>query len=74
MAEILLLDVNGAQFLLSTLTDELRRDHLLGDAGIDQDKIVLGDLHTALFGVELAWVLSTSEQDRDLTGARELSR
>ena len=51
--QCLLQNLNRAQLLLLVLTNRLGRNHLLWNARVDEDVIVLGDLDAALFGVEL---------------------
>ena len=54
LTQVALQNVQRAELLLLVFDDGLRRDHLLGNARGDEDKILLGYLHAALLGVELA--------------------
>lgn len=54
LLEVFLQYLKCAQLLLLILDDWLWGDHLLRHARCDQHKVLLADLHPALFGVELA--------------------
>jgi hypothetical protein len=54
LPQVLLQDLDCAKLLFLVLDNGLRRDHLLRDARRDEHKVLLGYLHAALLGIELA--------------------